>query len=207
MRHEMKAGTDFFSATVVYAGNWLTGEGPAYHTRAVLYVRGEYWIVADRVLTAGGPRRLDALWHFHPDCVVKPADEGNLLYTDDAGKGNFGMLAVTAPRGGWGVELVSGRESPAPQGWYSAVFHEKVPATCAEFSATVTGPGTYAWVMWTEPEGESVAKGQPVVTVVEDSAARLRLKIVWPDGKVDAATVPFDRGAGVEWGRVAGGSG
>jgi len=202
MRQEMKADRDFFSATVVYAGNWLTGQGPAYHTRAVLYARGKYWIVADRVLTAGGPRRLDALWHFHPECVVKSA--GDLIYTDDAKTGNLGLLAVNAPRGGWGVELVSGREGAAPQGWYSAVFHEKVPATCADLSATVTGPGTYAWVMWTEPAGKDVTKGRPAVTVEEDSAARLRLKIAWPDGKVDAATVPFDKGVGVEWGRVAG---
>jgi len=188
-RYEITPGMDFFSATVAYAGDWVTGQGPAYHTRAVAYARGEFWVVADRVLTAGGPRRLDALWHFHPDCTVKAA--GNLIYTDDTGKGNLGLLAVNAPQGGWNVDLVRGRAGAAPQGWYSAVFNQKVAATCADLSATVAGPGTYAWVIWTEPEGKDVAKEQPAVTVAEDSAARLRLELKWPNGRAEEVTVPF----------------
>ena len=195
VRHEITAETDFFSATAAYAGDWLTGQGPAYHKRAVLYVRGKYWIVVDRVLTAGGPRRLDALWHFHPDCTVKAA--GDLIYTEDAKQGNFGMLAVNAPRDGWKVELVRGREGAAPQGWYSAVFNEKVAATCADFSATVAGPGTYAWVMWTVPAGKDAAKEQPMVKVLEDSAARLRLELKWPEG-TEAVTVPMGDGEAVQ---------
>jgi hypothetical protein len=202
MRHEMGPALDFFSATAAYAGDWLSGQGPAYHTRAVLYARGEYWIVADRILTAGGPRRLEALWHFHPECSVRTV--GNLVYTDDAGKGNLGMLAVNGPKDGWGVELVRGREGSKPQGWYSPNLNLKSAATCAEFTTMVAGPRTYVWVIWTEAAGRDVKAGQPLVRVEEDSAARLRLSLDWPGGKTEEATVPFAEGEAAKWERTAG---
>jgi hypothetical protein len=202
IRAEMGPGMDFFSATAPYAGDGVAGQGPGYHTRAVLYVRQRYWIVVDRVLAASGARRLEALWHFHPDCTVRTAD--GLVYTEDKEKGNLGLLAVNAPKGGWGVELIRGRETPTPQGWYSAVFNQKAAATCADFSAVVDGPVTCAWVIWTEPAGHEVKAGRPQVTVREDSAARLRLELQWPDGRVDEATVPFVKEEAVAWTRTAG---
>jgi hypothetical protein len=200
MRHEIGPAVDFFSASAAYAGDWATGQGPAYHTRAVLYARGAYWIVADRILSAGGPRQVEALWHFHPDCEVRTA--GDLVYTDDQGKGNLGMLAVNAPKGGWSVDLIRGREGEQPQGWYSPNLNIKRAATCAEFTTTAGAPKTYAWVIWTEAPERDVAKGRPEVSVLEDSAARLRLELNWPDGKKDEATVPFAAEERAKWERA-----
>jgi hypothetical protein len=197
VRHELEPDWDFAAATAPYAGDAATGRGPAYHTRAVLYAHAGYWIVADRILTAGGPRQVQALWHFFPDCTVRA--EGNLVYTEDAGKGNFGMLAVTGPKSGWDVELVHGREEPTPQGWYSPEFNVRLAATCAEFTGVAAGPGTYVWVMWTVPAGKSVMAGKPEATVQEASAAAVLVELKWPDGKVDEAVVPWVKEQKVAW--------
>jgi hypothetical protein len=196
-RHEITPDWDFFSATTPYAGNWLTGQGPAYHTRAVLYPRGEYWIVADRVLAAGGPRALSALWHFYPTCEVH--ESGDLVYTDDLHQGNLGLLAVNPPRGGWSLDLVRGREGDSPQGWYSPLFNERLPATCAVFAAPLAAPSTFAWIIWTEPSGSSILTSQPRVEVLRDEPSRLQLRLLWPDGRVDDATVPFAAEVAATW--------
>ncbi len=197
VRHEITPALDFFAATAPYAGDWLAGQGPSYHTRAILYIRADYWIVADRVLTAGGPRRVDALWHFHPDCDVK--SDGNLVFTTNAREGNLGLLAVEAKGAPWTREMIKGREGDAPQGWYSAQLNERLAATCADFSTIISSPHTFAWVIWMEPAGRPVPALQPHVEVLEDSPARLRLRLRWPGGKTDEATIPFTAEGAVAW--------
>ncbi len=151
VRHDINADGDFFAATAPFVGNALCGQGPAYVTRSVSYLPGQYWLVTDQVLCAG-PHTLEALWHFHPDCTVK--HEGNLIYTADPGQANLGLLALTTPPGGWQVDLIRGRETPTPQGWYSPIFNERVAATCASCTAVVNAPTTLTWVVWIVPRGQ-----------------------------------------------------
>ncbi len=120
-------------------------EGTAQHTRALFYLRGRYWIVVDRI-TSDRPRHIEVLWHFHPDCSVK--HQGESVATTDPGVGNLRLL----PFGGecsWEVELVKGREEPYPQGWYSQMYGQHSPSTCAVYSATVEGNATFAWLLTT----------------------------------------------------------
>jgi len=136
----------------------LRGQGPAYETRSVLYVRNNYWVVVDHVLCAG-PHQLTALWHFAPDCIVKHDD--NLVYTDNPGQANLGLLAVNLPASGWSIDLIKGRDAPNIQGWYSPSFNERVPATCASFDTTTQSPSTLIWLIWIAPAGQNVAKAKP----------------------------------------------
>ena len=157
------AGTpvsDMFEAGASYAGNLVKGQGPAYHQRTVNYMRGQYWMVTDEVFCAG-PHQLEALWHFHPDCTVKR--DGSLVYTDDAGQSNLALWPMDAPPGDWTVDLIRGRETPAPQGWYSPVFNHKVPATCASFTARVNGPTKVTWVIWIVPPGQDPRQARPAI--------------------------------------------
>ncbi len=199
VRHEITPATDFFAATAMFAGDAWRGQGPSYHTRAVLYAHKNYWIVADRILTAGGARQVAALWHFHPDCVVK--NEGDLVYTANAGSSNLGLLAIGAEAQNWRVDLIQGREAPAPQGWYSPTFNQRVPATCAEFSNSISNPQTFVWIIWISPAGPEIPATQPKTTIIEDTPARLRLRLAWPGGMADEATIPFVANEGVVWKR------
>jgi len=160
VRHEITKDSDIFSATAPVAGNVLNGQGPAYHTRTVYYSPNQYWLVVDRVLCAG-PHQLETLWHFHPDCIVKR--DGNLIYTDNPGQANLGLLAVTVPSAGWDIDLIKGRADPDIQGWYSPSFNVRVPATCVSYSTKIQSPSTMTWLIWIAPPGQSVASSQPDV--------------------------------------------
>jgi hypothetical protein len=158
VRHEITKDYDLFEATAPFAGDARLGQGPAYETRSVLYVRNNYWVVVDRVLSAG-PHTLKALWHFHPDCLVKQT--GNLIYTDNPGQANLGLLAVNPPPTGWNIDLIKGRAAPDIQGWYSPSFNERVPAICVSFSTSIQSPTTMIWLIWIAPPGQNVAAAKP----------------------------------------------
>ena len=158
IRHEIAKDSDLFAATAPFAADVLTGQGPAYETRTVYYLPNQYWLVQDQVLCAG-PHTLETLWHFHPDCVVKR--DGNLIYTDNPGKANLGLLPLNSPSNGWSIDLIQGREAPSIQGWYSPSFNERLPATCASFSTAIQGPTTMTWLIWIAPPDQNVAAARP----------------------------------------------
>lgn len=87
---------------------------PAYdavHTRAVLFVAGEYWVVVDH-LTASRPRAYELRWHLSPEA-------GEPLECDAAGvvRGN-GVALAFAPV----------RPIRVEQGWVSPRYGVKHPA-------------------------------------------------------------------------------
>jgi hypothetical protein len=59
----------------------------------------------DRV-TTDRPRKIEALWHFHPHCTVE-ADETSVASTD-ADMGNLRILPVGYSN--WDVEIIHGQE-------------------------------------------------------------------------------------------------
>jgi hypothetical protein len=109
-------------------------EDTVTHARAVLYVRGGYWLVVDRV-TSKEPHDLTALWHFHPECAVSA--EGPDAVSTDEGKGN--VRIVPSPGVSWNLELVRGREEPSIQGWWSRQYNSKEPNACAVYTARMEG--------------------------------------------------------------------
>jgi heparinase II/III-like protein len=76
---------DYDIASGTFDKGFKEVEGRVEHTRTVVYVRGKYWVVIDNIET-DRPRRVQPLWHFHPECTV--AVEGNSVVTTDPGVGN-----------------------------------------------------------------------------------------------------------------------
>jgi hypothetical protein len=150
------------------------------HTRALMYVRGAFWIVVDRIET-DRPREIAALWHFHPDCTVEL--DGREAATTDPGAGDLRIV----PLGGmdWRVALVSGRETPDIQGWYSPHYNLKAPAPTAVYSARVPESTTFAWLL-------VPARGTPeraeAALMVDGEAARVRVIIA---GRTSEASLPL----------------
>jgi hypothetical protein len=132
---------DFDYARGIFDAGYEGVGGRVVHTRTVVYVRNQFWIVADRVETDRA-RKVDALWHFAPDCRV--VLEGKTAASTDAEKGNLRI----APVGGvvWKVGVVAGAENPI-QGWYSGHYTEKEANPTAIFSAEIPGTTTFAWVL------------------------------------------------------------
>jgi hypothetical protein len=117
-------------------------EGKATHTRALLYVRDQCWIVVDRI-TTDRPRAIETLWHFHPKCSVRLA--GKAVHTSDPEKGN--LRIVSADPAAWNIELVIGQEKPHPQGWYSEKYNTVTKAPTAVCRAQIKGEAVFAWLL------------------------------------------------------------
>lgn len=126
-------------------GTWSDfphNEGTLRHHRSLLYLRGEGWIVVDRIET-DRPRTIEALWHFHPENTVKT--EGNSVSTHN----ETGNLDVS-PLGDieWDLRLVKGQTDPHFQGWYSSTYGSFEEAPCAVYKGRIEGTATFAWRLW-----------------------------------------------------------
>ncbi len=111
------------------------------HTRAIMYVRGHYWVVVDQLET-DQPRKIEALWHWHPDNKV--TKEGVNIMTENS----FGNLQVL-PLGNtdWSINFVSGQEEPEIQGWYSEEYNKYQPNTATIYSTDIDSNQTFVWVL------------------------------------------------------------
>jgi Heparinase II/III N-terminus/Heparinase II/III-like protein len=157
-------------------------EGQASHTRAVVYVRGRFWVVFDRILS-DRPRKLEALWHFHPGCAVKSKEVE--AFSTDRGKGNLRIVPAGGPK--WRLKLVKGRVKPTIQGWYSPTYNVKHPNTTAVYSAKAGKNATFAWLLF--PARGAVPEIK--VEALPAPQGAMRVRITPPDGKPCEVAVRF----------------
>jgi hypothetical protein len=136
------------------------------HKRALLYRRGEAWVVVDRI-TTDQPRTIETLWHFHPDRRVE-IDSAS-VYTTDGSKTNLHVIPSDKQ---WEMTLVNGREEPVPQGWYSARYNRYSQATAAVASRTVDGTSTFAWLIVPVSDSDPVA----YVRVLDSSESEVTMR-------------------------------
>ena len=160
-------------------------EGAVTHERSVLYVRGKYWVVLDRV-SMDRPHEIEALWHFHPECTV--ALQENAAASTDEGRGN----ARVAPAAGtvWSVELVRERTEPSLQGWWSRKYNSKEPASCAVYTTRADTTVTFAWLV-TVAEGTPRA-GKVILERADGEAASVRVEA--PGETSRTWRMPFKQG-------------
>lgn len=113
--------------------------GRPIHRRAVLSVRGEYWLVLD-VLLGRGLHEICLPLHFHPSLDVRP--QGNLLVASRP-EGPGAMIATCASMP---LTIATARGSQDPiQGWFSAGYGEKTPSVTACCRGEANLP---AWIAW-----------------------------------------------------------
>ncbi|MCC6681731.1 MAG: alginate lyase family protein [Phycisphaeraceae bacterium] len=158
-------------------------QGQARHTRAVMYVRGKFWVVVDRIET-DRPRQIEVDWHYHPHCTVEQV--GAAVRSTDAEAGNLGI----APLGdvAWDVRIVQGQEQPVLQGWYSERYNSSVPSATAVYSASVQRQGaTFAWLLLPY-RGDSAFEAPAQLLAVDAAGALLNVMF---EGKKYTLMVPL----------------
>jgi hypothetical protein len=127
----------------IYSGRLA---GQAAHTRAVVCLKNDLIVVADRIET-DRPRKLDALWHWHPRCSVEI--DGPTVRSVDPCVGNLRIAPVAGFD--WAVETVKGQE-PAGihgtmQGWYAHGHHNWEPSPASVFTARIGKTSAFAWLL------------------------------------------------------------
>ncbi len=146
-------------------------EGTATHRRAVLYRRGQYWVVVDRI-ESDRPRTIRAHWHFHPAATVRLQDTAAVTTDPDAG--NLRLTPSGNPD--WNVRAVRGQEEPELLGWYSPRYGDIEPTTVVTYEAEIDkGQTTFAWLI--VPGKGEVADAALELVNVADGQAEILVRI------------------------------
>lgn len=168
-------------------GDFIEVEGKAAHTRALFYVRGEFWVVVDQIKT-DRPRQIDALWHWHPTCLVEK--DGTGVKT----KNTNGNLAVT-PIGQqkFEVAFIKGQEKPDIQGWYSPEYNLYEPNVTTKFSTTIQENSTFVWLLMPSEKGSPSVKAKVLSQTDNEIKVEVKLK-----GKTWQLNIPYNDSKGAE---------
>ncbi len=111
------------------------------HNRSLMYVRGEFWVIVDKIET-GQPRKIETLWHWHPDCKIKIDSE---VVSTKNKKGNLKIVPVE--KTGWKVDVVEGQEEPEIQGWYSEEYNKYEPNKAVIYSTNIEKDEVFVWLL------------------------------------------------------------
>jgi hypothetical protein len=133
--------TDKFDYAISSFDQFMDVEGAAKHTRAIFYVRGEFWVVVDRVET-DRPRIIEALWHWHPDNKMEKV--GPVVKTNNE-KGNLAIIPVGGQK--LDPQFIKGQEDPEIQGWYSPEYNIYEPNTTSSYNLSIKENSTLVWLL------------------------------------------------------------
>lgn len=177
------------------------GYGPdgaisAKHTRAVLFVKPDYWIVCDWVDLPEGEttRQCQLVWHLDPDTP------GITTNFDEAAATN-GLVHLRSERGALFVlgsrglvlesRLVVGQEQPTIQGWLSDPRDHSPVATPTSLHSWTASRGRDGFVL-TLIVPAAVADRINACEEWAGSGGAAGLRIVWTDGSEDRVTLRRD---------------
>jgi len=160
----------------IYSGRLA---GKAAHTRAVLCLPNDLIVVADRIET-DRPRKLDALWHWHPRCTVEI--EGQTVRSVDPGVGNLRIAPVAGFD--WALTTVTGQEPSGihgtMQGWYAHSYNNWEPSPASVYTARIEKSCAFAWLLVPARGDVPAIRGEIVENTDDVIAVRIRLPGQYP---------------------------
>lgn len=180
-------------------GNYEWGYGPGLkevsavtHTRAVLFVKPQYWIVFDTLTpTDGQEHKYEAMFHLN---AREATATGTRVSTTDP-DANVHLLPAGVPD--LTVAVVKGTQEEPVQGWTNGPWRAIPTALYHWTSREVT---RQAFVMYPTPAGQSCPVKQvsvvPATTPEGQPAAALALRLDFADGSTHWACYPAP-GAGL----------
>ena len=207
-----QSSVDFVRSAV---SEWEGLDGSATHTRAILYVRGKYYIVVDCVDT-DRPRRVQTTWHAHPNSTialnVSAGDATVQGVETGTGRPTTAQLVVIPAVGEGAVgattwenyTVVKGQNKSAEnnwQGWYSETYNGKSPAPTLVYDTLARrARSLFGWLLVPTATRETPRStlallkcADDVVTVRVDSAGSAPQQFQLPLSGNDAESI--DAGA------------
>tara|TARA_R110001592_G_scaffold105579_3_gene296898 strand:- start:172331 stop:174388 length:2058 start_codon:yes stop_codon:yes gene_type:complete len=172
---------DFASSSF---GEFIGLEGQANHNRSLFYVRGEFWVVVDKISTDQA-RSISTLWHWHPDAEVKQF--GNSVVGSYA-EGSLEVMPVGNTS--FDIEMIKGQEKPEIQGWYSPEYNLYEPNIASIYTSDIAEGSTFVWLLI-----PSAGNGDRLVTrakIVAETNSGLKLEVNFKGDTWDL-TVPFEK--------------
>lgn len=163
--------TDNFDLAKGSFENFIGLEGFCKHTRTLYYSRGNFWVVIDQVST-DRPRKIEALWHWHPECEV--VVEGERVSTQN-GKGNLQIIPAGNQK--WEIKTVKGQEEPEIQGWYSEEYNKYEPNIASVYGTQIQSDSKFIWVLFPSVKPVSGLKAE----IISENQEELKLKVSHPN--------------------------
>lgn len=151
---------------------------PAIHTRRILFVKPDFWIVVDSLVPADeGPHLYESTFHINAPQVWVEAG-GSRVETRQPDEANLTLLPVSSHP--FEVRVVCGQEEPVFQGWLPETrgYYQALERPVVSLNSKVTGPVHFFTILAPSPPG-----GVPSVRCVQ----RVEL-----DGAVLAARLELD---------------
>jgi hypothetical protein len=161
--------------------NFTGLDGYCKHTRTVYYERGDFWVVIDRMET-DRPRKIEALWHWNPDCKVQI--EGNNVLTSN-NRGNLQIVPAGSQK--WDIKMVKGQEAPEIQGWYSKEYNTYEPCPTAVYSTHIDSAVTLVWVLFPSEKAEKGIHTE----VISETPYEIKVKVRNQSNREWLITVPL----------------
>ncbi|MFB0523585.1 MAG: alginate lyase family protein [Candidatus Bathyarchaeia archaeon] len=171
------------------------------HTRSILFVKPDYWIVTDQIIPKDDKKhKYESLFHLDAPSAEVDRSNGSVVTKND-GLSNMGILPLF--NSNLNVKVVAGQEEPVLRGWIIAYGTEKkvrsIPV--AVFEKEETGTTDFLYVFYPiQPTGKLPVKSvEPLV--VEAEGATVGAKINFLDDRVhyfaqaskEGAKMKFDR--------------
>lgn len=119
------------------------------HTRRLLFVKPDYWILWD-VLIGAGEHKYDQLFHFVPG-EIEISESNKSVQTKNEKSANFMIYPVQTEN--LSVKIEEGELHPI-QGWYSPKYGEKVEAPVVIYSKSGKTPTVFLDVLFPKKESE-----------------------------------------------------
>ncbi len=117
-------------------------EADVIHSRSVLYIHNNCWIVMDLIET-DQPIDVEALWHFAPELPVK-MNGLEAVSSLETGP-NLKIIPVTNPA--WQTTIIKGQEEPFKEGWYSETYGKKEPNPTVAYTASLEKSESFVWIL------------------------------------------------------------
>jgi len=190
-QYKIDRNFDFATGSI---DNFSNLEGKCKHTRTLLYVRGNFWVVVDNIST-NMPRKIETLWHWHPDCMVKKETDG--ITASENKKGNLEIIPVNYKK--WDVNLVKGQEFPEIQGWYSKQYNTYEPNITAVYSTKIKSDKTFVWVLFPSEKSlpninaKIISKSKDKLIVQVNNPEKGKWKIIIPFYDSTKASVNYSK--------------
>ena len=171
--------------------------GRANHTRSIVYQRGRFWVVVDRV-DSDRARSVEALWHAHPNSTMMvpppPLSGGTTTrIVDNTTRVGLDIVSATAVgmRGGssWdSVEVIIGQTKPVLQGWHSPRYGTYSASPVLSCKAQLaSGRRTFAWLLVPTKGG---VPSKATASIRSEATSTVTVDVV-VDGKASTIDVSF----------------
>lgn len=137
--------------------------GTATHTRAVLFRKGQWFVVVDAI-TTDRPRAIQATWHAHPNSSVHYDASSGVAVVGGVPRGQIAV--IPAANSTWTVSLAKGQQPPAfpyYQGWFSTSYLDIEPSPVLVYDTHIARDAVFAWLLLPSPTPGAVQAGLQVV--------------------------------------------